>query len=431
LGIVAANLQKRTVVLLSAPMLRGNRSLQALLLAEVVSSTGTAMTFVALPWFVLLTSGSAARMSVVLAAQVLPMALLGIPSGSVVARLGSRTSMLVSDAVRAPLIALVPILHWAGVLTFPLLVAIVFVLGVFIAPYMSAQRTIVPELYGEDETTVAKVSGLFGGAAQLPNVFGPALAGILIALIGAPSVLVVDGATFVFAFVLVGLLVHAGRRLPVDDESRGVLAGVRYLARDRLLGPMTLTLVVLDGAGNAFSVAIPLLAFTRYHRDPHVAGWIFTAFGVGAVLGSVLVMKLLDRFPPLELATAGVLLVTLPIWVVTADVPWPVVCAAVFTCGLFVPSVNAPFMGILSTRPPVSLRPKVMTAVLTASGLGAPFGRLAIGPVYDRFGNSGAWIALAGGLSVGAVLFASAALRGSARDAADVAGVAAIADAEP
>jgi hypothetical protein len=69
--------------------------------------------------------------------------------------------------------------------------------------------------------------------------------------------------------------------------------------------------------------------------------------------------------------------------------------------------------------------------VLTASGLGAPFGRLAIGPVYDRFGNSGAWIALAGGLSVGAVLFASAALRGSARDAADVAGVAAIADAEP
>lgn len=412
-------------------MLRGNRSLQALLLAEVVSSTGTAMTFVALPWFVLVTSGSAARMSVVLAVEVLPMALLGIPSGSVVSRLGSRTSMLVSDAVRAPLIALVPILHWAGALTFPVLLAIVFVLGVFIAPYMSAQRTIIPELFGDDETTVAKASGLFGGASQLPNVLGPAVAGVLIAALGAPSVLVVDGATFAFAFVLVGLFVRAGLRLPADDESRGVLAGVRYLARDRLLGPMTLTLVVLDGAGNAFSVAVPLLAFTRYHRDPHVAGWIFTGFGVGAVLGSVVVVKLLDRFAPLRLATVGVLLVTLPIWVVVADVPWPAVCAAVFTCGFFVPTVNAPFMGIITTRPPASLRPKVMTAVLTASGLGAPLGRLAIGPVFQRFGNTGTWIALAGGLSAGAVLFGAAALRGSAGGAADFAGVPAIADPEP
>jgi MFS family permease len=412
-------------------MLRGNRSLQALLLAEVVSSTGTAMTFVALPWFVLVTSGSAGRMSVVLAAEVLPMALLGIPSGSVVSRLGSRVSMLVSDAVRAPLIALVPILHWAGALTFPLLIAIVFVLGVFIAPYMSAQRTIIPELYGDDETTVSKAAGLFGGASQLPNVVGPALAGVLIAAVGAPAVLVVDAATFVLAFVLVGLLVRAGRRLPADEASRGVLAGVRYLARDRLLGPMTLTLVVLDGAGNAFSVAVPLLAFSRYHRDPHVAGWIFTGFGIGAVLGSVLVMKLLDRFSPLRLATVGVLLVTLPIWVVVADVPWPVVCAAVFTCGFFVPSVNAPFMGILTTRPPAALRAKVTTAVLTASGLGAPVGRLAIGPIYQRFGNTGTWLALAGGLSVGAVLFAAAALHGSAGDAPNLAGVAAIADTEP
>ncbi len=406
-------------------MLARNGSLRALLLAEVVSSTGTAMTFVALPWFVLVTSGSATRMSVVLAVEVAPMALLGIPSGSVVARLGSRRAMLVSDAVRAPLIALVPVLHWAGALTFPILLCIVFVLGVFIAPYMSAQRTIIPELFGDDETVVAKASGLFGGATQVPNVVGPAFAGILVAALGAPSVLVLDGATFAFAFVVVLGFVRAGRPVPADDDSRGVFAGVRYLARDRLLGPMTLTLVVLDGAGNAFSVAVPLLAFTRYHRDPHVAGWIFTGFGVGAVLGSVLVMKLLDRIPPLRLASIGVLLVTLPIWVIVADVPWPVVCGAVFLCGFFVPSVNAPFMGIITTRPPAALRAKVMTVVLTASGLGAPLGRLAVGPIFQRYGNSGTWVALAGGLSAGAVLFFVAALHGAGNDAPGMAGAAA------
>ena len=95
-----------------------NLTLPALLTAEAVSSTGSAMTFVALPWFVLVTTGSPTKMSVVLAAEILPMALLGIPSGSVVARLGARTTMLVSDIVRAPLIALVPLLHWTGHLTF-------------------------------------------------------------------------------------------------------------------------------------------------------------------------------------------------------------------------------------------------------------------------------------------------------------------------
>ena len=212
------------------------------------------------------------------------------------------------------------------------------------------------------------------------------------------------------------------------ERHRGVLAGVRYLTRDRLLGPMTLTLVVLDGAANAISVAIPLLAFTRYHRDPHVAGWIFTGFGVGAILGSVLVMKLLDKIAPLRLASIGVVLVTLPLWVIVADVPWPVVCGALFVCGFFVPSVNAPFMGILTTRPPVALRAKVMTAVLTASGLGAPAGRLAIGPIFQRYGNSGTWVAVAGGLSAGALLFVAAAVRGG-RGPADLAAVT-VADAE-
>src|ERR671931_400289 len=90
----------------------GVRTMTALLVSEAVSSTGIAMTLVALPWFVLVTTGSAPRTSVVLAVEVAPMALLGIPSGSLVGRLGARTTLLLSDLLRAPLIALVPVLSW-------------------------------------------------------------------------------------------------------------------------------------------------------------------------------------------------------------------------------------------------------------------------------------------------------------------------------
>jgi MFS family permease len=388
-----------------------NLTLPALLTAEAVSSTGSAITFVALPWFVLETSGSPPKMSVVLAAEILPMALFGIPSGSVVGRLGARTTMLVSDLVRAPLIALVPLLHWVGHLTFPLLVAIVFLLGLFTAPYAASQRTIIPEVLGDDETTVSKASGLFGGAQHLPIVIGPSIAGALIAWVGTSPLLVVDAGTFLFAFVTVLGFVRGGARVQHDEESSGILAGVRYLVRDRLLGPMTLTVIVLDGAANGIGVAVPLLAYTRYDRNPHIAGWIFTAFGIGALAGSIVVVKLLDRFAPLKLAMFAILAATLPLWIVVAQVPWPVVGVAVVLCGIFVPIINAPCMGIITTRPPAALRAKVLTAVMAASASGGPAGRLVIGPLYRVGGTPGVWIEIAGGMTVGALLFIAAVLR--------------------
>jgi MFS family permease len=393
---------------------------RALFGAELVSSTGTAMTFVALPWFVLVTTGSATRMSFVLAAEILPMAVFGIPSGSVVSRLGARRSMLVSDVVRAPLVALVPVLHWTGHLTFGLLMAIVFLLGLFMAPYSAAQRSIIPEVLGDDETEVAKASGLFSAANHLPLVIGPSIAGVLIAWIGTAPLLVVDAGSFLIAFLTVLSLVRAGKPVAGDDDSRGILAGVRYLARDALLGPVTLTVIVLDGAANGISVAVPLLAYTRYDRNPHVAGWIFTAFGVGALAGSFLVVKLLGRFAPLRLACVGMIAATLPLWIVVAPVPWPVVGLAVVLCGLFIPLINAPMMGILTTRPPAALRAKVMTAVMAASGAGGPLGRLVVGPLYNWAGNSAVWIEIAGGMTLGGLLFVAAVARSSARDAPDV-----------
>jgi MFS family permease len=389
-----------------------NFTLPALLAAEAVSSTGSAITFVALPWFVLATGGSPTRMSIVLAAEILPMALFGIPSGSVVARLGARRTMLISDLVRAPLVALVPILHWSGHLSYGGLIAIVFGLGLFTAPYISSQRSILPEIFGDDENAVAKASGLFGAAQHLPIVIGPSIAGVLIGFFGTAPLLIVDAATFLFAFLAVLVFVRAGRRIAMDDESRGVLAGVRYLARDKLLGPMTLTVIVLDGAANGISVAVPLLAFTRYDQNPHVAGWIFTAFGIGAITGSMLVVKLLDHFPAMRISCFGIVAATLPLWIVALPVSWPVVGLAVVLCGLFVPLINAPVMGLLTTRPPAAVRAKVMTAVMAASGSGGPLGRLVIGPLYRWGGNSAVWTEIAGGMSVGAVLFIGAVLRG-------------------
>ena len=149
-----------------------NRSLAALVVAELVSLTGSAMTFVALPWFVLVTTGSTAKMGWVLAAELIPVGVFGIPAGTLVARLGAKRTMNISDAARGPLIALVPILHWSGDLSFPLLLAITFATGCFLAPYYASARLILPEVIGEHEQLVAQGSAFVQMVTQLTQLGG-------------------------------------------------------------------------------------------------------------------------------------------------------------------------------------------------------------------------------------------------------------------
>src|SRR6201989_338956 len=125
------------------------RSLIALVAAEVISSLGTLMTVVALPWFVLETTGSAQGMTVVLAAEAAPRALLALVSGRIATRLGTRRTMLVCDALWAPATAAIPLLHAAGALSFGLLVALAFVCGIPAGAHFGAQSAIVPEILGE------------------------------------------------------------------------------------------------------------------------------------------------------------------------------------------------------------------------------------------------------------------------------------------
>ena len=87
------------------------RPIRALLAAQVISVTGAQMTWLALPWFVLTTTGSATRTSVVMGAEAVGLAAFGIQSGNLVNRLGARRTMLLCDTLRAPTIAVVPILH--------------------------------------------------------------------------------------------------------------------------------------------------------------------------------------------------------------------------------------------------------------------------------------------------------------------------------
>ncbi|MBA2474766.1 MAG: MFS transporter [Actinobacteria bacterium] len=388
--------------------LRSNRPLVALIAAQAVSSLGSQMTFLALPWFVLVTTGSAARMGVVLAVELLPVALFGIPSGSLVARLGARQTMIVGDLARVPLLAGIPLLHAAGVLTFPVLLAGVFLIGCFLAPYFSAQRLILPELVGDDERTVAQANAVLEGAQRTTALLGPSTAGVLIAVVGATDVLYVDAATFLLSGLALALLVPRRPPLAASDEGKGLLAGVRFIARDRLLAPLGVTSLFLNMFGQMLAASLPVLAYVEYGGSSRVAGAFFGAFGAGAVVGSVAAVKLVPRVDPLRLGTVSLVALTLPIWLLALELPVIGVVAVLFVSSIFGPLINAPLIGLITMRTPAAIRAKVMTAVLTFALLAGPVGLVAVGPLLEAWGPRRVFLLIAAGQLAAALFFVGA-----------------------
>ena len=382
----------------------------ALVSAEIVSILGSRMTYLALPWFVLVTTGSVAKMTYVLAAEILPMALLGIPSGIVVERLGARRTMLVCDAARIPLLASLPLLHSADLLRFPLLLALVFLLGCFMAPYFAAQRVILPELVGEDERSIAQANSLIEGGTAVAALAGPALAGVLIPFMSAPNVLYVDAATYVVSFLLLAGFVPRTKKLAGAVASGGVLAGIAFFVRDRLLAPLGATVIALNFVGSAIAATIPFYAFDSFDSS-RIAGLFYTAGGAGALVGSIVAMLAVKRVAPLRMAGVGMIAATLPLWLLPFGLPAWGVMAALFSMMLFIPFVNGPLIGVITARTPAELRPKVMTALISVSTLSAPLGFLAAGQLLDTWEPTRVFAAAAVGMTATALVFATIALR--------------------
>jgi MFS family permease len=400
----------------SSEILR-HRPLRALLVAEVISTTGAQMTWLALPWFVLTTTGSPSQMTLVIMAELLGLAAAGLPAGPFVQRFGARKSMLITDAARAPLMLLVPVLHWTGHLTLWGLIVLAALLGALAAPYFTAQKVIVPELLGEDERVISQANALFQGAIRATMLLGPPVGGVLIGVIGAANVLVVDGATYLVSFALVALFVPKRESVAQEEaeDTRGILVGLRFMVHEPLLRVWCPLFVAGDAAWQAFFAAVPVLTIERFGADATIAGALFAAFGAGALIGNFLSFRFLaQRMEGLRLIAFTAPLQAAPLWVLTLDVGAWAMFAAVLASGLGNGMCNPAIHSIFTLRIPTAIRAKAMAAAGTIWGLGTPVGLVFAGPVLSAFGPEPVLIGFAATQTICMLGVAVASLRASA-----------------
>jgi predicted MFS family arabinose efflux permease len=313
--------------------------------------------------------------------------LFGLPGGTLLEKLGPRRTMILADGVRAPLTLVIPVLYWSGGLSFVLLLLLVFVIGALSTPYFAAQRSIVPELVGEDEVMVGKANVFLQSAQRVTMLLGPATAGVLIALLDAPSVIVIDAATYVVSMLIVAAFVRTRKTAPVEHEQRPrFFDGIRYVVRDPLLRGWMVAFVVGDAAWMAFFAAVPVLVVSDYGSNPRIVGWIFASFGVGAVLGNTAAWRLQDRREGLWIIATLVYGQALPLWALVFHIPALAVMGVLFVSGIFNGVVNPSIHALLTLSAPPAIRARVMSALATVFMLSSPLGLAFAGPVLSAAG---------------------------------------------
>ena len=384
------------------------RPVVALLAAEIISTTGGEITAVALPWFVLVTTGSPARMGAVLAAGFLGMAVLGIPSGRAATALGPRRTMLVADAACAPTVALIPALHWAGLLSFPVIVAAAFVVGAFFPAYTSSQSLVLAALVDEDERRLLRTGALLGSVNETASFVGPALGGLLVAFLGAAPVLLIDAASYLAAFALVGSFVPSVKDERPERSERSVRAGLRYIRVNRRLARTVAGLAVIELAFTALIATLPVLTRRRYHATARVAGLLLASYGAGSVAGGLLTTRARSidgRIAALALvglaATTWPLLLTLPSYGVALAIAANGVCSGLYFSRFFTS---------VTLRTPPALRARVSASVNTLISATGPVGFVAAGLLLQHASLRATYALVAAAATLGAAI-ALAAMR--------------------
>lgn len=377
------------------------RGFTALLAAEAVSRIGSRMSFLALPWFVWVTTHSPALMGVVGFAEMLPYVIAQALGGPVLDRIGAKRASVLGDRVAVVGVGAIPLLAGYDLLALWVLLVLVAITGAARGAADNAKTVLLPGLIGDLATE--RATGLHDGVSRLATLIGAPLGGVMIGLFSAQAVLVIDAASFAFAALVIGWLVpdRTGRQPDPAAADRpsyltSLREGFRWLRRDRLtqgIGAMLFVTNLADQAINA--VLLPLWA-AQVTGDALAAGVVSGALGLGALAGSFVLAALGPRLPRRLTFAICFLVLGAPrclVFALTDNLP--TVLSVALIAGLGAGAINPILGAVAYERIPPELLARVFGAVGAVAWAGIPLGGLIAGALVPAFGLSGAFAAMA------------------------------------
>ncbi|HEV8459150.1 MAG TPA: MFS transporter [Gaiellaceae bacterium] len=369
--------------------LRRHHNYRLFFAGQLTSVAGTWMQNIALAWLVVQLAPHSRGLAVGLLSvcRFGPFTILGLFAGVVTDRFDNRRTVIVTQAVQMFFSAVLAVITLVGHVQLWQVYAIAALTGTALVFDAPSRQNLTFQMVGREElpNAVALNSSLFNTA----RIFGPALAGVIIAAGGAGWAFAINTVSFVA--VLTGLLLMRKDELhPLADRRRptlwrGTREGFSYVKRNRTVMVTLAMMVVFSSVCFNFNIILPLLAKDTLDAGPRTFGIISACFGAGALIGALSAAAMANaRWRTMFAGAAGFGICELfiaPLHTVALT------GALLFVCGIFFTSYTANSNSSVQLASADYIRGRVLGLYYYAWNGLAPFGALLVGFLCDRGGT--------------------------------------------
>ena len=383
--------------------LRSNRDFMVVLSGQAISALGDAITLTAMPLLVLFLTGSGALMGLVAALGLLPNLVLGLPAGALADRWDRRRLMLWSDAGRAVLTAAIPVSYWLDLSTITVVLVVTVPINALRVLSDAGFQSAIPGLVGREQ--LARANGYLEAALSVPFIIGPALAGVLVAAIGAAETIALDAATFALSaasLLFVRRALRAERPGEMPRLTADIAEGIRFVRGHALLRPAIAYWSLMAFATAAILPALAYFLTVDRGESERLFGIVGSVWSIGYLLASLVAGRLGGRTLGLQLLVGGGGIGLALILLATGG-SVAVYLAAGFAIGAALALQMIAYMTLRATITPDELLGRVGATARTVSLSLQTLGFVAGGALIEVAGGDGALLAM-GVLALGASL---------------------------
>jgi predicted MFS family arabinose efflux permease len=264
-----------------------NKNLGLLLSGQLVSQVGDKFHMLAVAFLVLKTTGSPAKMGLVLFCSIFPSMLLGFVAGALVDRYNRKWIIVGADAARGLVVAALFFLYSVDALSFNLLLTAQVLISVCSAFFDPAIPAIIPLIVKKEQLARANSQAQF--VSGISTIFGPVLGGLTVAWAGYAPVFAINACSYLVSAVFESFIRIPGTIGAGSCSSHlagDILQGWRYVCRAKHLIVILITVGVIHLFVGSIEVVIPVLAADLDGEGAGNMGFIQTFFGLGTVLAA-------------------------------------------------------------------------------------------------------------------------------------------------
>jgi MFS family permease len=373
--------------------------LYALFAANAISLIGNVLTAIAIPWFVLQTTGSATQTGITGFFTILPVVLAGFLGGTSIDRLGYKRTSIIADLASGITAMLVPLLYFSIGLEFWQLMVLVFLGALLDAPGGTARDALLPELAEQAGMPIERVTSISHVIERTSRLIGAPLAGILIAVMGTANVLWLDAATFFVSAVIISALVHVPK--PIEPKTKPgkyfneLADGLRFMVRDRLIFAIVIMVMLTNFLDAIFGGVVQPVYVKEVFGNALNLGLLLAANGGGAVIGGLIFAAIGQRLPRHATFVGAFMFTGLRFWVYAIYPPLPVLLLTTLITSIGAGPLNPIIGAVEFERIPQNMRGRVFGAITASAWIAMPLGMLLGGILTDQLGTFPMLISLA------------------------------------